>query len=144
MFKPVKVPYEISSSIEEDENHIKVKVSVTPYDGYKQEKLVLLDYSHAVNILKEKNIPFEDCINKEVTINNKKVNQSSKIWIFLKPLTKNNEKVLDKSSKDVIIDIEEGVYVTKTKTKSRSKKSKRHPKKTHKLLGDEDVGGVLV
>ena len=130
MFKPLKTPFNISHSIEENEDKIMVDVSVTPYNGYLQEELIILGYEYAEQILREEGMIFRECLNTESRINNKKANQSKNTWIFSKdkPQKKRNrKKVLDKSSECVIMSKEE----LETTSATKKRKSKKATKKAH-------------
>jgi len=130
----VKTPYAVTHEITETETTTVVKVSVTPYNGWFQEKKETIECSYAEEILKDSNILYESCLNQNIIINNKKEETSTAEWIFSKPQPKKKEvteKVLDKSPEHVIIDreIENTVAI-----KSKRKKSRKQTKKTHKLL----------
>jgi|1_EtaG_2_1085319.scaffolds.fasta_scaffold01329_3 hypothetical protein len=142
----VKTPFSINHSVEETGETVTVRVSVTPYNGWFQEKKEVLDFTYAEKLLKEAGIRNQGCLNKEVKLNNKKKGSSTVEWVFAKKQPKKNtivEKVLDKAPECVIMDREEVEVPVATKTKT-GRKRRKPTTKTHKLLGDEDVDGVLV
>ena len=130
MFKPLKTPFNISHSIEENEDKIMVDVSVTPYNGYLQEELIILGYEYAEQLLREEGMIFRECLNRESKINNKRANKSNNTWIFSKIKTqkkRKRKKVLDKSPECVIMNREE----LETTGATKKRKSKKATKKTH-------------
>jgi len=130
----VKTPYAVTHKITETETTTVVKVSVTPYNGWFQEKKEIIECSYAEELLKDSNIFYESCLNQNIIINNKKEETSTVEWIFSKPQPKKKEiteKVLDISPEHVIIDKE---IENTVEFKSKRKKSRKQTKKTHKLL----------
>ena len=120
-----------------------VKVEMSPFDRFCQPVRMTCTKEEVLDWLKANNILPGDIVTG-YNLNNVNHKLCSGKFVFkIPPKQKKIKKVLDKDSECVIMDREEVEVPVATKTKT-GRKRRKPTTKTHKLLGDEDVDGVLV